>query len=85
MRKQKGLSQDDLAFQAGINRNDVSQIEREKINEPMDVGFPDADAPGVLLKDFLLAYMSRPAHSMVQCTNFDRQFALISGIDLPTP
>ena len=30
LRKQKGLSQEELAFQAGINRNYVGQIEREE-------------------------------------------------------
>lgn len=37
MRKQKGLSQDELAFQAGINRNYVGQIEREEKSPTVDI------------------------------------------------
>jgi transcriptional regulator with XRE-family HTH domain len=37
MRKQKGLSQDELAFQAGINRNYVGQIEREEKSPTVDM------------------------------------------------
>ena len=36
-RKQKGLSQEELAFQAGINRNYVGQIEREEKSPTVDV------------------------------------------------
>jgi transcriptional regulator with XRE-family HTH domain len=32
LRKQKGLSQEELAFQAGINRNYVGQIDRKISN-----------------------------------------------------
>ena len=37
LRKQKGLSQEELAFQAGINRNYVGQIEREEKSPTVDV------------------------------------------------
>jgi transcriptional regulator with XRE-family HTH domain len=37
LRKQKGLTQEDLAFQAGINRNYVGQIEREEKSPTVDV------------------------------------------------
>ena len=37
LRKQKGLSQEELAFQAGINRNYVGQIEREEKSPTLDV------------------------------------------------
>jgi transcriptional regulator with XRE-family HTH domain len=37
LRKQKGLSQEELAFQAGINRNYVGQIEREEKSPTIDV------------------------------------------------
>ena len=37
LRKQKGLSQEDLALQAGINRNYVGQIEREEKSPTVDV------------------------------------------------
>jgi transcriptional regulator with XRE-family HTH domain len=36
LRKQKGLSQEELAFQAGINRNYVGQIEREEKSPTVD-------------------------------------------------
>ena len=37
LRKQKGLSQEELAFQAGINRNYVGQIEREEKSPTVDI------------------------------------------------
>jgi transcriptional regulator with XRE-family HTH domain len=37
LRKQKGLSQEELAFQARINRNYVGQIEREEKSPTVDV------------------------------------------------
>jgi len=37
LRKQKGLTQEELAFQAGINRNYVGQIEREEKSPTVDV------------------------------------------------
>jgi transcriptional regulator with XRE-family HTH domain len=37
LRKQKGLSQEELAFQAGINRNYVGQIERYEKSPTVDV------------------------------------------------
>ena len=37
LRKQKGLSQEELAFQANINRNYVGQIEREEKSPTVDV------------------------------------------------
>ena len=37
LRKQKGLSQEDLVLQAGINRNYVGQIEREEKSPTVDV------------------------------------------------
>ena len=37
LRKQKGLSQEELAFQAGINRNYVGQIEREEKSPTVDM------------------------------------------------
>ena len=36
LRKQKGLSQEELAFQARINRNYVGQIEREEKSPTVD-------------------------------------------------
>ena len=37
LRKRKGLSQEELAFQAGINRNYVGQIEREEKSPTVDI------------------------------------------------
>jgi transcriptional regulator with XRE-family HTH domain len=37
LRKQKGLSQEELAHQAGINRNYVGQIEREEKSPTVDL------------------------------------------------
>jgi transcriptional regulator with XRE-family HTH domain len=37
LRKQKGLSQEELAFQSGINRNYVGQIEREEKSPTVDI------------------------------------------------
>ena len=37
LRKQKGLSREELAFQAGINRNYVGQIEREEKSPTVDM------------------------------------------------
>jgi transcriptional regulator with XRE-family HTH domain len=37
LRKQKGLTQEELAFQAQINRNYVGQIEREEKSPTVDV------------------------------------------------
>ena len=37
LRKQKGLTQEELAFQAGLNRNYVGQIEREEKSPTVDV------------------------------------------------
>jgi transcriptional regulator with XRE-family HTH domain len=37
LRKQKGFSQEELAFRAGINRNYVGQIEREEKSPTVDV------------------------------------------------
>lgn len=37
LRNQKGLSQEELAFQAGINRNYVGQIERKEKSPTVDM------------------------------------------------
>ena len=37
LRRLKGLSQEELAFQAGINRNYVWQIEREEKSPTIDI------------------------------------------------
>jgi len=53
LRKQKGLSQEELAFQAGINRNYVGQIEREEKSPTVDVVDKLAGAMGVKPEDML--------------------------------
>ena len=56
LRKQKGLSQEDLAFQAGINRNYVGQIEREEKSPTIDIieklCGPLGVAPAVLISRY---------------------------------
>jgi transcriptional regulator with XRE-family HTH domain len=47
LRKQKGLSQEELAFQAGINRNYVGQIEREEKSPTVDTIEKLASALGI--------------------------------------
>jgi transcriptional regulator with XRE-family HTH domain len=37
LRKQKGFTQEELAFRAGINRNYVGQIEREEKSPTVDI------------------------------------------------
>lgn len=37
LRRQKGFSQEELAFRAGINRNYVGQIEREEKSPTVDL------------------------------------------------
>jgi transcriptional regulator with XRE-family HTH domain len=53
MRKLKGLTQEELAFQAKINRNYVGQIEREEKSPTVDVleklSGPLAVSPSALL------------------------------------
>ena len=53
LRKQKGLSQEDLAFQAGINRNYVGQIEREEKSPTIDMIEKIAGALGTSPSDLL--------------------------------
>ena len=53
LRKHKGLSQEELAFQAGINRNYVGQIEREEKSPTVDMIEKIADALGISPSDLL--------------------------------
>jgi transcriptional regulator with XRE-family HTH domain len=55
LRKQKGLSQEELAFQAGINRNYVGQIEREEKSPTVDV-----------VEKLALAIGAKPADLFIQ-------------------
>ena len=52
LRKQKGLSQEELAFQAGINRNYVGQIEREEKSPTVDILEKLAKALEIKPEDF---------------------------------
>ena len=54
LRKQKGLSQEELAFLAGINRNYVGQIEREEKSPTIDVLEKLASAMDIKPEELLL-------------------------------
>jgi transcriptional regulator with XRE-family HTH domain len=54
MRKQNGLTQEELAFQARINRNYVGQIEREEKSPTVDVVEKLALAIGVKPADLFI-------------------------------
>jgi transcriptional regulator with XRE-family HTH domain len=56
LRKQKGLSQEELAFQAGINRNYVGQIERQEKSPTIDVIEKLSVALGILPMVLLSRY-----------------------------
>jgi transcriptional regulator with XRE-family HTH domain len=59
LRKQKGLSQEELAFQAGINRNYVGQIEREEKSPTVDIVEKLASALGVAPIEMLATKVKR--------------------------
>jgi transcriptional regulator with XRE-family HTH domain len=59
LRKQKGLSQEELAFQAGINRNYVGQIEREEKSPTIDMLEKLAVAAGVMPEEFFSNQLKR--------------------------
>lgn len=60
LRKQKGLSQEDLAFQAGINRNYVGQIEREEKSPTIDILEKIADSLNIKPEVFFAQTVARP-------------------------
>ena len=59
LRKQKGLSQEELAFQAGINRNYVGQIEREEKSPTVDMVEKLAAALGVMPEELFFQQARR--------------------------
>ena len=59
LRKQKGLSQEELAFQAGINRNYVGQIEREEKSPTVDVIEKLANSLMVKAEDLFVKHPGR--------------------------
>jgi transcriptional regulator with XRE-family HTH domain len=61
LRKQKRLSQEELAFQAGINRNYVGQIEREEKSPTVDMIEKLAAAMGVRPEELLVQRARRYA------------------------
>ena len=61
LRKQKGLSQEELAFQAGINRNYVGQIEREEKSPTVDMLEKLAAAIEIRPEEFLVQKIRRSA------------------------
>jgi transcriptional regulator with XRE-family HTH domain len=62
MRKQKGLSQEELAYQAGVNRNYVGQIEREEKSPTVDMVEKLASALGVVPEEMLIVRAKRLSH-----------------------
>ena len=59
LRKQKRLSQEELAFQAGINRNYVGQIEREEKSPTVDVVEKLANSLTVKAEDLFVKHPGR--------------------------
>ena len=59
LRKQKGLSQEELAFQAGINRNYVGQIEREEKSPTVDMIEKLAMTTGVKPEELLVRQIGK--------------------------
>jgi transcriptional regulator with XRE-family HTH domain len=59
LRKQKGLSQEELAFQAGINRNYVGQIEREEKSPTVDMIEKIAMTIGVKPEELLIRHVGK--------------------------
>jgi transcriptional regulator with XRE-family HTH domain len=59
LRKQKGLSQEELAHQAGINRNYVGQIEREEKSPTLDVVEKLSGPLGISAATLLLRILQR--------------------------
>lgn len=53
MRKQKGLSQDELALRADIDRSYVGRIERAEANITLDMLYRIAEVLGCEAVDFL--------------------------------
>ncbi len=54
LRKEKGFTQEELAFRAGVNRNYVGQIEREEKSPTVDVVERLAVAMGVKPLEFFV-------------------------------
>jgi transcriptional regulator with XRE-family HTH domain len=65
LRKQKGLSQEELAFHAGINRNYVGQIEREEKSPTVDMIEKLAGALGIHPIELFEAKRQRSMRSIV--------------------
>jgi transcriptional regulator with XRE-family HTH domain len=59
LRKQKGLTQEELAHQAGINRNYVGQIEREEKSPTVDIVEKLANSLAVKAEDLFVKHIGR--------------------------
>ena len=64
LRKHNGLSQEELAFQAGINRNYVGQIEREEKSPTIDMIEKLASALSVEAQDLFIIRVRHPNRSI---------------------
>jgi transcriptional regulator with XRE-family HTH domain len=53
LRKEKGMSQEELAEKSGLNRPYISAIEQGKRNVSLEVMEKLAEAMGVIIKDLL--------------------------------
>jgi len=63
LRKQKGFTQEELADNAGINRNYVGQIEREEKSPTIDV-LEKISAALQVPPEKLIAYQRATSHSV---------------------
>ena len=65
LRSAKGLSQDDLAYEAGVSRSYLSQIEKGSFHVSLKVIGKLADALGAEPEEFLRATTKRRGGSSV--------------------
>lgn len=75
LRRAKGLSQEELAFRAGIHRNYLGGIERGERNPALDNIAAIAKALGVDLSELLRFERDKPLKRVIDCrlkNNFKR-------------
>ena len=58
LRKQKGMSQEDLALESGVNKNYLSDLERGERNPTLKVLDKLASSLGVTLSELLMGIQS---------------------------
>jgi len=66
IRHSKSMSQDELAFQTGIDRGQISKIEKGKVNVTLETIEKLARALDVNLKDLMAIETYNPAHPFVK-------------------